>query len=174
MGLLNSLSGLSGIIGGGCALYALFIWKKQIHYNKKLEALEALEKVHSVCTSLSASGESIYGFLFIDSDTELRNLNYNQFKESYRQRVESLRLLNVEFLVKSRMLETITKDKKVHTLKNNVISNVNQYIKFIPPHDTLRDKDCIAQLSKLAYDLGNKNNKVSAAFRNYIKDSLND
>ena len=70
------------------------------------------------------------------------------------------------------MLEIITKDKKVQGLKDNVISSVNQYIKFIFPHELTQEKDCIEQINILAYDLGNKNNKVSAAFRNYIKDSL--
>ncbi|TMO26990.1 MULTISPECIES: hypothetical protein [unclassified Pseudoalteromonas] len=168
--IINFISALGGGISGVCALYALLIWRKQINYSKKLEVLEALEKVHITCGSLTSIGNDVYSLLYSSNNIENGETKkyYAKLSSLYFDKVETLKMLNVEFLTKARMLEVIMKSNELRTLKNDVVSSTNQYINFKLPIDLKREKSVFLLINELTHSLSNRNNEVCANYRNYI------
>ncbi|KZW98135.1 hypothetical protein JL49_25290, partial [Pseudoalteromonas luteoviolacea] len=100
--IISLLSGIGGIVGGACALIALFQWRKQIKYGKKLEVLEVLEKVHSTGSSLDMYLQAMFldAVLFAKIEEECvksqHEERYKLFYKKYQEGVDKIKLLHAE------------------------------------------------------------------------------
>jgi hypothetical protein len=66
-----------GIVGGGCAAFALVIWKKQIHYNRKLEVIEVALKVQFLANSYVRKISKIDDFCRYAVDPSITEIKYH-------------------------------------------------------------------------------------------------
>ncbi|ATD08885.1 hypothetical protein SIO17_17590 [Pseudoalteromonas piscicida] len=176
--LISLLSGIGGIVGGVCAVFAFFQWREQVHHGKKLDVLEALEKVHLTGSSLDMAVGSMYLDMMNFAENEGEDVK-NQYKERYKlshrrylKGVDKINLLHAELLVKSRLLEVINQDHKVHILMTNVIS-VGKEITLAKIPESLQTGDEARRIvGFIFHHFGNNNNKVCSEYRNYLHNSL--
>ena len=173
--VLNFVGGLGGFAGGVCAVIALIKWKKQIHYNRKLEFIEALEKVHSLCAGLAfLSGELLVNTC--TKDAEFLDDRFKRYLESTRKKYDArsdrIRESASELTVKSRVWVSISDDKKVQLLNDSVLSCVNKFLRLDIPVDA--EISDVRKVGITLHDLGNEINQARAALFNYLNSSKND
>lgn len=135
--IINLVGTLGSILGGGSALWALYIWKKQIHYSRKLEVIEIALKVQFLAGSFMRKTKELDLISKCGIAPSKPDLRYHieRFNEEYCTGSNQLNLALNELREKAAMYQRLTKDKEVSNLANQMINSVHDLKRFKIPYD---------------------------------------
>ncbi|RZF87857.1 hypothetical protein EXT43_02765 [Pseudoalteromonas sp. CO109Y] len=135
--IINLAGSFGSLVGGGSALWALYIWKKQIHYNRKLEVIEIALKVQFLAGSFMRKTKELYLISECGIAPSKPDLRYHiqRFNEEYCTSSNQLNLALNELREKAAMYQRLTKDKEVSNLANQMINSVHDLKRFKIPYD---------------------------------------
>ncbi|MCG7571264.1 hypothetical protein MHM89_15290 [Pseudoalteromonas sp. CNC9-20] len=128
---------LGGIVGGGCAALALFIWKKQIYYNRKLEVIEVALKVQFLANSYVRKVVKIDDFCRYAVDPSITEIKHHigMFNEAQAKDTNHFDLALNELKGKAAMYQRLTNDRKISELSNEIIAAAIQVKRYRIPYD---------------------------------------
>lgn len=170
--LLTFMSDLGGIIGGACALIALYQWKKQTDYSKTIETIESLESVRMYANSLVSQRYTL--LLILENPDKLSEdmLAQSLFSltQDYSERLGKLADFKEEFYVKVRLLEIINKDKNYHELKMDLHYPIRKLflIKF-----EIGQREKVIETYQHLEEIEKELLKAISALRSYLEKKLN-
>lgn len=159
-----------GIVGGGCAAFALVIWKKQIHYNRKLEVIEVALKVQFLANSYVRKISKIDDFCRYAVDPSIAEIKYHigMFNEAQGKDTNHLHLALNDLKGKTAMYQRLTNDRKISELSNNIISAAHQVKMYRIPYDLDTTKEIRYRAFKLQ-ELVDIVTKFRSDFETYIE-----